>query len=231
MDADLIRRDRPPGRTFSSSVRATIRDRMPPNAATNGEIKINIGCGLSGIPGWQNLDNSPTITLSRIPLVNRLLRIPAWPGDVRRIDARKGLPFPAGSARYIYSSHTFEHFSSAESLVVAKECLRVLGPGGILRIVVPDLELIAREYLADSSPMAAQTFLSRLSLSHSVQDFIHPGSNHSQMFDGKALAHLLREAGFPKVSISSYGKSAIPEVDQIELEVRRRESVYVEASK
>jgi SAM-dependent methyltransferase len=193
------------------------------------EIKINIGCGVSGIRGWHNLDNSPTVTLSRIPLLNRLLKTPAWPRDVRRYDVRQGLRFADGSVRYIYSSHTFEHFTRAESLAIAQECFRVLAPEGILRIVVPDLELIARDYLADPRPTAAQTFLSRLSLNHSLQDVFHPGSNHSQMLDAKALVHLLREAGFERVAVSSFGKSAIPEIDQIELEVRRGESLYVEA--
>jgi len=197
----------------------------------NGEIKINIGCGLSGISGWHNLDNSPTITLSRIPVLNRLLKTPAWPRDVRRYDVRRGLPFANGSVRYIYSSHAFEHFTGAESLAIAKECFRALGPHGILRIVVPDLELIAREYLADFSPLAAQTFLARLSLNHSFQDIVHPGSNHSQMLDGKALVQLLRDAAFEKVTVSCFGQSAIPEIDQIELEVRRAESLYVEAEK
>lgn len=198
---------------------------------STGEIKINLGCGVSGIPGWHNLDNSPTITLSRIPGLNRLLKTPAWPQDVRRCDVRDGLRFATGSVRYIYSSHTFEHFSPEESLVIAKDCYRVLMPGGVLRIVVPDLGLIVKEYIDDSSPTAAQTLISRLGLNHSWQDVIHPGSNHSQMFDAKALVHLLREAGFGKVEISSYRKSAIPEIDQIELEVRRRESLYVEAIK
>ncbi|HLW86811.1 MAG TPA: methyltransferase domain-containing protein [Candidatus Sulfotelmatobacter sp.] len=194
-------------------------------------IKVNIGCGLSGIAGWHNLDNSPTITLSRIPGLRNLLKIPAWPRDVRRYDVRKGLPFADGSVRYIYSSHTFEHFTYDASLALARDCRRALAPDGILRIVVPDLELIAREYLADPKPLAAQTFLSRLSLNHSLQDFVHPGSNHSQMFDARALVHLLRNAGFENVEVSSYRKSAIPEIDSIELEVRRNESLYVEARK
>jgi SAM-dependent methyltransferase len=202
---------------------------MHPSPAAKREIKINIGSGLSGIPGWLNLDNSPTIALSRIPVVNRLLKTPAWPRDVQRYDVRKGLRFAGGSVRYIYSSHTFEHFNGVEALAIAKECFRVLAPKGILRIVVPDLALIVEEYLADSSPKAAQNFLSRLSLSHSIHDVIHPGSNHSQMFDGKALVHLLREAGFENPAVSSFGKSGIPEIAQLDLEVRRGESLYVEA--
>jgi SAM-dependent methyltransferase len=204
---------------------------MHSSPKTNHEIKINIGSGLSGIPGWHNLDNSPTITLSRIPILNRLLKTPAWPRDVQRYDVRKGLRFADSSVSYIYSSHTFEHFTGAEALAVAKECFRVLAPKGILRIVVPDLALIVQEYLSDPSPQAAQNFLSRLSLNHSIHDVIHPGSNHSQMFDGKALAHLLREVGFENPAVSSFGKSAIPEIAQLDLEVRRGESLYVEACK
>jgi len=40
------------------------------------------------------------------------------------------------------------------------------------------------------------------SAGHALPDMMHPGSNHSQMFDGKALLHGLRKAGFapPRVS-------------------------------
>lgn len=196
-----------------------------------GEIKINIGCGLSGIAGWHNLDNSPTIHLSRIPLLKQMLKLPTWPKDVRRFDVRKGLPFGKKTVQYIYSSHTFEHFTYDEALKIAKDCHQVLDAGGVLRIVVPDLELVVREYLADSNPVASQTFLSRLGLAHSWQDFLHPGSHHSQMFDGRSLVHLLREAGFQSVDVKEFGVSAIPEIDRIELEVRRRESLYVEGRK
>lgn len=119
---------------------------------TQDEIKVNIGCGVSGLEGWHNLDNSLTITLSRVPLLPRFLSIPRWPRDVRRHDVRKGLPYRTGSVRYIYSSHTFEHFKYEESLQIAAECFRVLQPGGVIRIAVPDLELIVRDYIADKDP-------------------------------------------------------------------------------
>ena len=35
---------------------------MPDTTAS--DIKINIGCGVSGIEGWHNFDNSLTITLA-----------------------------------------------------------------------------------------------------------------------------------------------------------------------
>lgn len=195
------------------------------------EIKINIGCGVSGIPGWHNIDNSPTIPLSRIPLVRRLLKLPDWPPDVRRRDVRRGLPYRANSVRYIYSSHTFEHFTWEESLAVAAECFRILSAGGVLRLVVPDLAVAVRYYTEDPDPRASHHFLSRLLLNHTFQDLLHPGSNHSQMFDARSLIHLLRVSGFQHPEVSEFGKSVIPEVALLDLAVRRDESLYVEATK
>jgi predicted SAM-dependent methyltransferase len=198
---------------------------------TQDEIKINIGCGVSGLEGWHNFDNSLTITLSRIPLMSRFLSVPRWPRDVHRYDVRKGLPFRTASARYIYSSHTFEHFTYPESLEITKECFRVLGERGVIRIAVPDLGLFVQEYIADKDPMASHAFLSRLSLHHSLRDIVHPGSHHSQMFDRCSLIHLLQSAGFANPVARPFRESAIPEIDRLELEVRQRESLYVEAQK
>ncbi len=109
------------------------------------------------------------------------------------------------------------------------ECFRVLKPEGVLRIVVPDLQLAVRDYLKDVSPHASQAFLDRLSLNHNVHDWIHPGSNHSQMFDEHSLGHLFREAGFAKPELKAFMQSAIPDIAEVELAVRKDESLYMEA--
>src|SRR5262245_16207696 len=145
---------------------------MVTRVKTTSTIKINIGCGLSGISGWHNLDNSPTILLSRVPLLRRLLNLPRWPDDVRRSDARRGLPYADGSVNCIYSSHTFEHFTYDVSLHVARECFRVLEPGGTIRIAVPDLELIVHDYMStrNRDPRASHVLISRLMMNHSFHD-------------------------------------------------------------
>jgi predicted SAM-dependent methyltransferase len=195
------------------------------------EIKINIGCGLSGIPGWDNIDNSPTIPLSRIPYLRRLLKVPNWPPDVRRYDVRRGLPYASGSVRYIYSSHTFGEFAWEESLSVARECFRVLAPAGVIRVVVPDLALILKTYAEDPDPLASHRLLSRFSLRHKLSDLVHSGANTSQRFDARSLTHLFRTAGFANPQVSEFGKSAIRDVHLLDIEVRRSESLYVEAQK
>lgn len=191
--------------------------------------RINIGSGISGAPGWFNIDNSPTVLLSRIPVVRRMSRIPQWPADVRRVDVRKGLPFEDATVSCIYSSHTFEHFTWEESLEVASECFRILVRGGVMRIVVPDLGALIRDYMRDASPLASHSFLHRLSLSHNIFDLLHPGSHHSQMFDEKSLIHLFLQAGFASPAVMTFGESRIPDIAEVELESRKRESLYVEA--
>ena len=205
---------------------ATLREH---DFAKNWGTRINIGSGISGAPGWFNIDNSPTVLLSRIPVVRRMSRIPRWPADVRRVDVRKGLPFEDATVSCIYSSHTFEHFTWEESLKVATECFRILLPGGVLRIVVPDLGALMRDYLRDGAPLASHSFLHRLSLTHNIFDLLHPGSHHSQMFDEKSLIHLFLQAGFASPAVMAFGHSRIPDITEVELESRKRESLYVEA--
>jgi len=195
-----------------------------------GELKLNIGCGTSGVKGWVNIDNSPSILLSRFPFGRRIFRTPDWPRDVRRADVRKRIPFPDSSVSCIYSSHAFECLTYQESVAVARECFRVLKPGGIVRIVVPDLGIFVRDYLADAAnAMASHRFISRLLLTPSFSDMVHPGAHHKQMFDARSLAHMLQEAGFTTPEVSSFGSSRIAEIAEIELGSRRSESLYVEA--
>lgn len=99
-----------------------------------------------------------------------------------------------------------------------------------MRIVVPDLGKIVRDYLADTSnPKASHRFIGRLLLVSGVRDIVHPGAHHKQMFDGASLVYLLREAGFAQPAVSVFGDSRIPGISNIDLESRRAESLYVEA--
>jgi predicted SAM-dependent methyltransferase len=97
---------------------------------------LNFGCGSALHPEWVNLDSSA-----------------AAPGVVAH-DLRHGLPFPLDSFEAAYGSHVLEHLEPDAASRLLRECHRILRPDGILRIVVPDLEAIARLYL-DSLDRAA----------------------------------------------------------------------------
>lgn len=59
------------------------------------------------------------------------------------IDARK-LPYADNSVDEVYASHVLEHFSFRETAAVLAEWARVLKPGGIMRISVPDAIAITK---------------------------------------------------------------------------------------
>lgn len=90
---------------------------------------LNLGCGTHFHPDWTNIDVKKNV------------------GGVHACDLKNGIPFPDISFDFVYHSHLLEHFSREEGEKLLLECFRVLRPMGIIRVVVPDLELIARMYL------------------------------------------------------------------------------------
>ena len=91
--------------------------------------KLNFGCGSRIAKGWINIDFHP-----------------ASP-EVQQVNLLSRLPFPDNYFDVVYSSHTLEHFSRDVGERILRECFRVMKSGGIIRIVVPDLEKSCREYL------------------------------------------------------------------------------------
>lgn len=80
---------------------------------------------------------------------SRSLNSAARPSHVVAHDVRAGIPFSDAIFDLVYYSHVLEHFSGAKAPWFLEECWRVLRPGGVLRVAVPDLEAIARQYLAE----------------------------------------------------------------------------------
>ena len=62
--------------------------------------------------------------------------------------ASEGIPVRSQSVDLIYHSHLLEHLEQEEGEDLIQECFRVLKAGGILRVAVPDLERICRDYLS-----------------------------------------------------------------------------------
>jgi SAM-dependent methyltransferase len=92
---------------------------------------LNLGCGarFCTAADWINID------------------FQSFSPAVRQHDLKQGIPFGDDSVDAVYHSHVLEHFPPAEAIRFLAECRRVLKPGGIIRVVVPDLESIAKAYL------------------------------------------------------------------------------------
>jgi predicted SAM-dependent methyltransferase len=108
-------------------------DQHPPSQEFVSGLRsglVNLGCGKTFHPDWDNFDLAPM-------------------EGVRSLNLLSSLPFEDSSVKACYSSHGLEHFSRSYAPKFLAEIFRVLAPGGIVRIVVPDLEQIARLYLKE----------------------------------------------------------------------------------
>ena len=107
-------------------------------------LKLNLGCDANVKAGWVNID---------------LFKATA---DIR-LDLREPLPFPDNSAAFIYSEHVFEHLAypcipdamgwtvetpraPSEAMQLLRESRRVLMPGGVFSVGVPDAQRAVAQY-------------------------------------------------------------------------------------
>jgi SAM-dependent methyltransferase len=119
--------------------------------------RLHLGCGINTPDGWINLDGAWNAWLAKHQIVCRMLKgLHALPVSLRDMrpdiiihDVRKPLPFQDNSIHAIYASHLLEHLYLEEAKRLLKECFRILQPGGILRMVVPDLRAIILEYMGE----------------------------------------------------------------------------------
>ncbi|MGH8221108.1 MAG: class I SAM-dependent methyltransferase [Steroidobacteraceae bacterium] len=169
--------------------------------AAAGALRLHIGCGRGHIPGWINIDVAPA------PLSMNVLG---------------GLPFRDGGARYAFVSHFLEHlFFPADVRPFLADVHRVLEPGGVLRIVVPDVEQCIEAYMTNdrsffasrreswpwwpANPTRLEDFLGYAGTS---PEPAHLFESHKYGYDFETLARVLGDAGFVEISRSTFMASA-----------------------
>lgn len=148
-----------------------LRWRLTRPAYPSGEIRLNLGCGDIDYPGFVNVDARPRKHIHHVQRIDKLGA------------------FADNSVALIYTSHCLEHVSHRQVLDVLKEWHRVLRPGGIVRISVPDFDLLVDTYLDNSRDM-----LSMLLPLMGGQDYAF--NFHYSCFNRAELSRLLLLAGF-----------------------------------
>lgn len=211
--------------------------------------RLNIGCGKNPSNEWVNLDNSKAIKLANSPFlyrVARFLRLLSsnqienieWNKKNKIIysDVTKKIPLKNNSVECIYTSHMLEHLSRDEVVKFLKEVLRVLEPGGVLRVSVPDLKIIVNDYIKNEN---ADEFMEKLlvqappinNVISKFKLFISGYRHHQWMYDGKSLTLLFKSCGFKFIKICKPGETQIKNHDNLNLHERSEQSVYVEGKK
>jgi predicted SAM-dependent methyltransferase len=207
-------------------------ERAPPSSGR----KLNLGCGPVQPSGWVNIDGSRRAWLAgRFGWLDHLLvranlLSPTEFGPMVRVhDLLKPLPFANDSVACIYSGELWEHFERPDAVRITHECHRVLAPGGVLRLCVPDGAVFWRRYLEIYDEEMAKPVGAREAdrLRDHVQLYFNDiatrriwlgslGHTHKWQFDEVQLLQLVRDAGFAEVRRMRFHESRIPDIERVE---------------
>jgi predicted SAM-dependent methyltransferase len=178
-----------------------------------GVRRLNWGCGPQPRPGWLNSD---------------VLR---GPGIELSCNILDGLPLQSESIDYIVAIHALQALSFVDIGPALAELRRVLVPGGVLRLGLPDLDRAIRAYLRGDTAYFyvpdrdAVTIGGKLC----IQAAWYGSVRTPLTFD--FAVELLERAGFCLVVRCAYGKTASRWPEIVELDNRERESLFVEATR
>lgn len=138
-------------------------------------MKLHLGCGPRLIPGFVHIDAQPAPHVDIVGPVERL-------------------PMEDNSVSLIYASHVLEHFSRKAYKDVLREWFRVLRPGGILRLAVPDFAACAAIYYEDGLADGLSGLVGLIiGGQRNEHDF------HKMIFDEAFLRRNLLDIGFKEV--------------------------------
>ncbi len=240
-----------------SLISRRLRARRTPAARADGDgaapLRLHLGCGPYVVEGWENVDKSPSVLLAHMPILRRAMhragmisdfQARGFPTNIVYADVTRRLPYPSGSAAFVYSSHLIEHLSRWQALDFARECARVLAPGGLMRVCTPDLREMTGSYLQgeirgeaeNGWGTAADAFMSEVNAFSEIpgsflQRFIRrqfSGAIHQWLYDAKSLVLLLEQGGLPGAAVRTFRVGELPDLDLLEtrpvglfMEVRR----------
>lgn len=183
----------------------------------NDKQYVQYGCGWSAPINWRNFDASPTLHFERIPLLGKLYtkNHARFPENVEYGDIIAGLPVPNNSCQAVYCSHVLEHLALDDFRIALGNTYKILGVGGIFRLVLPDLEYMINGYINNPTSEAAIFFLRSTLLGKEKRDRGLKGlitawlgnSHHLWMWDYKSISAELRRAGFNNIRRAAFGDS------------------------
>lgn len=178
---------------------------------------VNLGSGGFVPPkGWIFVDIHP-------------MKGPPYAEGYIHHDLKNGAPFENDTVDGILSSHFLEHLDAQEALMFLTECRRILKPGGILRMSVPDAEKFYQLTMSNcqdwGEPNGGVNYKPPRSFMHWALFF----EQHKQLLTSSALFCLAHAAGFARSQVMPYKHSQIPKL--AELDNRPIFSVFVEAVK
>ena len=144
------------------------------NTQRDGALRLNIG-GTERREGWKILNAVPGAEVDYV-------------GDFTHL-----AEFADASVDEVYASHVLEHIGYAGELPDALgHIYRILKPDGILRVSVPDMDLLFRLYLDPDSDQSRRWEIMRMVFGGQIDAFDY----HKAGFGWDSLSWHLRQFGF-----------------------------------
>jgi predicted SAM-dependent methyltransferase len=163
-------------------------------------LRLHLGCGDRVTTGWLNID-----------AFNR-------PGLDLRWDLRDPLPCLDNVAECVYSEHFLEHLHREDANRFLEEICRLLQPGGMVRLGVPDAELYFRKYVEGGREFFEKqrhlggTVNALETPAEVINQMFRMGGHHRFAWDFETLAMALRKVGFIEVTRQESGVSKRPDI-------------------
>lgn len=176
--------------------------------ARQPSIRLHLGSGGEPKAGWVNID-----------LVGDPVDV-AW-------NLASPLPFQSASVDAVFHEHLLEHLPLRDGAALMQECYRILKPGGILRVGVPDAGKLIRSYAGDREYLKKR-YPDWPTAMVAVQELFYR-HRHCAMFDNETLRLFFTASGFSEPKEREYGDSNISPAPDTER--RRDETLYMEACK
>jgi SAM-dependent methyltransferase len=208
--------------SLAGAMRRWSRAQIAALPCERGGLRLNMGAGGEAIEGWISVDVGDS------ELSINLLR-----------------PLPLGDATvdFVFLSHVLEHFyHPQDALGVLREIRRVLKPGGVLRVVVPDISQCLAAYSRNDEAFftaRARAIFGATRDTTLLEQLLHyagadpgPGNfmaSHKFGYDQETLVKLVEQAGFIAMP-SQFMGSSFPDLridDQSQTASARVEAIHL----
>jgi predicted SAM-dependent methyltransferase len=168
-----------------------------------GGIKINLGSGHWKLEGWVNVD----IDRESDP-------------DVCA-DLAGGLPFASGVAQLMHTEDFIDQLELEQAAEFLRECHRILAPGGVLRVLTPDMRQLADLYLNDPERLNAMwtEFVGVPLVLETAGEVFNLGmrfAGHTFLYDEQTFQALALQCGFEARRVE-YQQSEVPALRGLDL--------------
>jgi glycosyltransferase involved in cell wall biosynthesis/predicted SAM-dependent methyltransferase len=150
--------------------------------------------------------------------------------DFIQADASKKLPFQDCTVDFLIASHFLEHITRSEGKNFLLECFRIMKPGGVIRITIPDTKKITGTYSHIQEVFNENVGVKNAEdEAEALWNFLTAG--HKTAYDAPAMIKKLQTAGFSNVSEYGFGISCSPEIQADTKDMYPDHSIFIEAVK